>query len=163
VKAFQLCVTDGAALVEQGKVVTLGIVVTHSEIGYGYIKAASKHRASEVEAFVEKPNGELAQQYFGSGDYFWNSGMFMFKASCYLKELGKHRGDILSACQQAMFKVDHDLDFTRVDAAAFAACPAESIDYAVMEKADDVCVKPMDAGWNDVGSWTALKYIGGQR
>lgn len=160
VKAFQQCVTDGAALVEQGKIVTFGIVVTHPETGYGYIKASSKHDASAVEAFIEKPNAELAQQYFDSGDYFWNSGMFMFKASCYLEELGKHRSDILSACQQAMRKVDHDLDFTRVDAAAFTACPSESIDYAVMEKADDVWVVPMDAGWNDVGSWTALKDIG---
>jgi len=159
-EAFRQCVTEGEALVDQGKIVTFGIVATHPETGYGYLKAASKTGASAVEAFVEKPDAATAQHYFDSGDYFWNSGMFMFKASRYLSELGKHRADILEACQQAMADVGHDLDFTRVDAEAFAKCPSESIDYAVMEKAHDVWVVPMDAGWNDVGSWTALKDIG---
>jgi mannose-1-phosphate guanylyltransferase len=159
-EAFRQCVTEGETLVDQGKIVTFGIVATHPETGYGYLKAASKTGASAVEAFVEKPDAATAQHYFDSGDYFWNSGMFMFKASRYLSELGKHRADILEACQQAMADVGHDLDFTRVDAEAFAKCPSESIDYAVMEKAHDVWVVPMDAGWNDVGSWTALKDIG---
>ena len=158
--AFRQCVVEGNALVEKGKIVTFGIVATHPETGYGYLKAASKTGASAVEAFVEKPDAATAQRYFDSGDYFWNSGMFMFKASRYLTELGKHRPDILEACQKAMANVGHDLDFTRVDADAFAACPSESIDYAVMEKAHDVWVVPMDAGWNDVGSWSALKDIG---
>jgi mannose-1-phosphate guanylyltransferase/mannose-6-phosphate isomerase len=158
--AFRQCVVEGNALVEKGKIVTFGIVATHPETGYGYLKAASKTGASAVEAFVEKPDAATAQTYFDSGDYFWNSGMFMFKASRYLTELGKHRPDILEACQKAMANVGHDLDFTRVDADAFAACPSESIDYAVMEKAHDVWVVPMDAGWNDVGSWSALKDIG---
>ena len=158
--AFRQCVVEGNALVEKGKIVTFGIVATHPETGYGYLKAASKTGASAVEAFVEKPDAATAQRYFDSGDYFWNSGMFMFKASRYLTELGKHRPDILEACQKAMANIGHDLDFTRVDADAFAACPSESIDYAVMEKAHDVWVVPMDAGWNDVGSWSALKDIG---
>ena len=159
-EAFRQCVIEGNALVEKGKIVTFGIVATHPETGYGYLKAASKIGASAVEAFVEKPDAATAQRYFDSGDYFWNSGMFMFKASRYLAELGKHRPDILDACQKAMANVGHDLDFTRVDADAFAACPSESIDYAVMEKAHDVWVVPMDVGWNDVGSWSALKDIG---
>jgi mannose-1-phosphate guanylyltransferase len=114
--------------------VTFGIVAAHPEIDCGYIEAASKHGVSEVEAFFEKPNAELAQEYFDSGDYFWNCGMFMFKASCYFEELGKHHSDILSTCQQVMLKVDYDLDFTRPDTAAIAACPSESIDYAEMGK-----------------------------
>lgn len=158
--AFQQCVKQGNELVTEGKVVTFGIVPTHPETGYGYLKASNKYGASAVETFVEKPDEINAQAYFESGDYFWNSGMFMFKASRYLSELKKHRPDILEACQQAMTNVVHDLDFTRVDAAAFAKCPSESIDYAVMEKAQDVWVVPMDAGWSDVGSWNALKEIG---
>ncbi len=158
--AFRKAVTEGETLVAQDKIVTFGIVATHPETGYGYLKASDKNGAAAVERFVEKPNAELAQQYFDSGDYYWNSGMFMFKASRFLKELERHRPDILSACQAAMASPSNDLDFTRVDADAFKACPSESIDYAVMEKAENVWVVPMDAGWNDVGSWTALRDIG---
>ncbi len=158
--AFRKAVTEGEALVAQDKIVTFGIVATHPETGYGYLKASDKNGAAAVERFVEKPNAELAQQYFDSGDYYWNSGMFMFKASRFLKELERHRPDISSACQAAMASPSNDLDFTRVDADAFKACPSESIDYAVMEKAENVWVVPMDAGWNDVGSWTALRDIG---
>jgi mannose-1-phosphate guanylyltransferase len=158
--AFRKAVTEGEALVAQDKIVTFGIVATHPETGYGYLKASDKNGAAAVERFVEKPNAELAQQYFDSGDYYWNSGMFMFKASRFLNELERHRPDILSACQAAMASPSNDLDFTRVDADAFKACPSESIDYAVMEKAENVWVVPMDAGWNDVGSWTALRDIG---
>lgn len=159
-EAFRAVVRQGESLVENGKIVTFGIVATHPETGYGYLKASDKHEASAVEEFVEKPNAELAQTYFESGDYYWNSGMFMFKASRYLKELGIHRPDILKACQDAMQTTSADLDFTRVEKEAFNQCPSESIDYAVMEKANDVWVVPMDAGWNDVGSWTALRDIG---
>lgn len=160
VNAFQKCISEGASLVEDGKIVTFGIVATHPETGYGYIKSVGRNGTSAIEAFVEKPSAELAQQYYDSENYFWNSGMFMFKASRYLEELGRYRDDILNACQNAMKKVDKDLDFTRVDADAFAACPSESIDYAVMENAKDVWVVPMDAGWNDIGSWAALKDLG---
>jgi len=161
-QAFRNAVLESESLVAQNKIVTFGIVATHPETGYGYLKASDKNGAAAVERFVEKPNAELAQQYFESGDYYWNSGMFMFKASRYIKELQVHRPDILQACQAAMKETSSDLDFTRVDAEAFNACPSESIDYAVMEKAHDVWVVPMDAGWNDVGSWTALRDIGEQ-
>jgi len=159
-EAFRAAVRQGEALVEEGKIVTFGIVATHPETGYGYLKASDKYVACAVEKFVEKPNIDLAQTYFWSGDYYWNSGMFMFKASRYLTELGTHRPDILQACQHAMQTTSADLDFTRVDIEAFKQCPSESIDYAVMEKAHDVSVVPLDAGWSDVGSWTALRDIG---
>lgn len=159
-QAFRNAVIEGEALVDKGKIVTFGIVATHPETGYGYLKASDKQGASAVERFVEKPNAELAQEYFASGDYYWNSGMFMFKASRFIKELGCHRPDILKACQKAIQVTSSDLDFTRVDKDAFNQCPSESIDYAVMEKAHDVWVVPLDAGWNDVGSWTALRDIG---
>ncbi len=143
------------------KLVTFGIVPTHAETGYGYIKSATKPNDSEspaspVEEFVEKPDLETAEEYLLSGDYFWNSGMFMFKASQYLDELGKYRPDILTACQQAMSGQAHDLDFIRPEKTAFLSCPSESIDYAVMEKTSDAVVVPLDAGWSDVGSWSSL-------
>jgi mannose-1-phosphate guanylyltransferase len=109
-----------------------------------------------VAAFVEKPARAVAEQYLASGDYLWNSGMFLLRASRYLAELGQQRQDILTACQAAMAHPQNDLDFVRVDAPAFSACPAESIDYAVMEKTDAAVVMPMDAGWSDVGAFAAL-------
>lgn len=112
--------------------------------------------AFEVAQFVEKPGLETAQAYVASGDYYWNSGMFLFRAGRYLEELKKFRPDILAACEQAMRGVDPDLDFIRVDEEAFLACPEESIDYAVMERTADAVVMPMDAGWSDVGSWSSL-------
>lgn len=158
--AFRAAVSEGEALVNQDKIVTFGITATNSETGYGYIKGSEKKVASAIESFVEKPNIKLAQEYFASDDYYWNSGIFMFKASRYLKELGTHRPDILQACQKAMHVTTSDLDFTRIDSNAFKGCPSESIDYAIMEKASDVWVVPMNAGWSDVGSWAALHDIG---
>lgn len=102
--------------------------------------------------FVEKPNLETAQAYVTSGDYYWNSGMFLFRAGRYTEELKKYRPDILEACENAMSTVDPDLDFIRVDEQAFLACPEESVDYAVMERTADAVVMPMNAGWSDVGS-----------
>lgn len=112
--------------------------------------------AFEVAQFVEKPNLETAQAYVTSGDYYWNSGMFLFRAGRYLEELKKYRPDILEACENAMSTVDPDLDFIRVDEQAFLACPEESVDYAVMERTADAVVMPMNAGWSDVGSWSSL-------
>ncbi|MBO9497547.1 mannose-1-phosphate guanylyltransferase/mannose-6-phosphate isomerase, partial [Thalassotalea sp. G20_0] len=109
--------------------------------------------------FVEKPDLETAQGYLASGDYYWNSGMFLFKASRYLEELNKFRPDILEACEKAIAVQSTDLDFVRLDEVAFKACPDESIDYAVMEKTSDAVVVPLDAGWSDVGSWTSLADI----
>jgi mannose-1-phosphate guanylyltransferase len=166
--AFQDAVTRATVLAEQGKLVTFGIVPVEAHTGYGYIKQGASldnlgnagRQAYEVDCFVEKPNLEKAQQYLDSGQYLWNSGMFLFKASRYLEMLARYRPDILSACQQSVANLEPDLDFVRVDAVAFAQCPVESLDYAVMEplaaSGDDVVVMPLDAGWNDVGSWSSL-------
>jgi mannose-1-phosphate guanylyltransferase len=158
VTAFQHAVSAALPLALAGSLVTFGIVPTAPETGYGYIRrgAALDAAGCRVAAFVEKPALAQAQQYLASGDYLWNSGMFCFRASRYLEELGKYRPDILAACQAAMIQTQADLDFVRVDTALFTACPAESIDYAVMEKTDAAVVVPMDAGWSDVGAFAAL-------
>ncbi|TNG00657.1 MAG: mannose-1-phosphate guanylyltransferase/mannose-6-phosphate isomerase [Gammaproteobacteria bacterium] len=139
---------------EAGSLVTFGIVPTGPETGYGYIQKGDA--LNRVKSFVEKPDKATAESYVSSGDYYWNSGMFAFKASRYLQELEKYRPDILEACHVAMEKSITDLDFIRIDSEAFAACPSDSIDYAVMEKTDQAVVIPLDAGWNDVGSWSSL-------
>ncbi|MBJ6922909.1 sugar phosphate nucleotidyltransferase, partial [Vibrio cholerae] len=135
-----------------------GIVPTAPETGYGYIKQgeAVGETAYRVAQFVEKPNLATAEQYLASGEYYWNSGMFLFKASRYLKELKAHRPDILHACELAMQGARGDLDFVRIEETSFTECPEDSIDYAVMEKTQDALVVPMDAGWSDVGSFSAL-------
>jgi mannose-1-phosphate guanylyltransferase len=156
-KKFHQAVDVATTVAEQGKLVTFGIVPTHAETGYGYIKQGNAQGdVYEVARFVEKPNAETAQTYLDSGDYLWNSGMFLFKASRYIEELKKFRPDILSACQASMEKVEKDLDFTRPDSESFLQCADESIDYAVMEKTADAVVVPLDAGWSDVGSYSAL-------
>jgi mannose-1-phosphate guanylyltransferase len=156
--AFQAAVQTALPLAEAGALVTFGIVAHRAETGYGYIKrgAAVGEGAFKVAAFVEKPNASVAEGYVASGDYDWNSGMFLFRASQYLAELQTHRPDILAACQKAMLAPQADMDFVRVDAEAFKACADESIDYAVMEKTDAAVVVPMDAGWSDVGAFAAL-------
>ena len=160
--AFHQAVNVATVAAEQGKLVTFGIVPTHAETGYGYIQKGSKQEEQQgndiyqVAKFVEKPNAATAQDYLDSGDYLWNSGMFLFKASRYLAELEKFRPDILSACRASMAKVEKDLDFTRHDKESFLQCADESIDYAVMEKTADAVVVPLDAGWSDVGSYSAL-------
>ncbi|MBL4765349.1 MAG: mannose-1-phosphate guanylyltransferase/mannose-6-phosphate isomerase [Colwellia sp.] len=165
-KAFHQAVNVATVAAVQGKLVTFGIVPTHAETGYGYIQKGSKQEEQQgnqqgndiyqVAKFVEKPNAATAQDYLDSGDYLWNSGMFLFKASRYLAELEKFRPDILSACRASMAKVEKDLDFTRPDKESFLQCADESIDYAVMEKTADAVVVPLDAGWSDVGSYAAL-------
>lgn len=155
--AFHQAIEKAAPLAESGKLVTFGIVPTAPETGYGYINSGSAcGDAFEVAQFVEKPDLETAKNYLASGDYYWNSGMFMFSVGSYLKELNAHRADIFEACKASMADVSHDLDFLRVNKEAFLACPDDSIDYAVMEKTADAVVIPLDAGWNDVGSWSAL-------
>ena len=158
ISAFHEAVKAATLMAADGRLVTFGIVARKPEIGYGYIKRGEifNGTAYSVDGFVEKPDEATAQQYLDSGEYYWNSGMFMFKASRYLEELGKFRPDILEACKAAMDGAKIDLDFIRVDKDAFAACPEDSIDYAVMEKTSDAVVVPLDAGWNDVGSWSAL-------
>jgi mannose-1-phosphate guanylyltransferase len=162
-KAFQQAVSALLPTVKAGKVGTLGIVPTEPATGYGYIRAGVAADAGfVVEQFVEKPNLTTAQEYVAAGNYFWNSGMFMVRADRYLELLKQFRTDIYQACEQAMSNVVADLDFVRVDAEAFKTCPDESIDYAIMEPLSavagesQVVVAPLDAGWSDVGSWSAL-------
>ena len=155
--AFTKTVMDAIPLAEAGKLVTFGIVAHEPNTGYGYIKKGeSQGPGFSVDAFVEKPSIEGAKEYLESGDYLWNSGMFLFKASRYLEELKKHRPDIYEACHISMEGTSRDNDFLRVNKTAFDTCPSDSIDYAVMEKTDDAVVVPMDAGWSDLGSWSSL-------
>ena len=153
-------IARGAALAADGKLVTFGIVPNAPETGYGYIRAEQPgSEPSAVLEFVEKPDAERAADYLASGDYFWNSGMFMFRASRYLEELEAHAPEMVTACRAALEGAAKDLDFTRLDAEAFEACPSDSIDYAVMEKTSDAVVVPLAAGWSDVGSWAALHEV----
>ena len=156
--AFHQAIVQANALAEQGFLVTFGIVPTEPETGYGYIKRDTLQHGSAfgVAAFVEKPDAETARRYLDSGDFYWNSGMFAFKAGTFLSELEKFNPKMLASCRQALKSSICDLDFVRLDKALFSACPADSIDYAVMEKTDKAVVIPLDAGWNDVGSWSAL-------
>ncbi len=157
-QAFAESVEQAKVHAEAGKLVTFGIVPTAPEVGYGYIKRGEELSSAgySVAEFVEKPNQATAESYLSTGDYYWNSGMFLFKASRYLAELKIHRPDILAACEKAMTDTQSDLDFIRVDKVAFESCPDDSVDYAVMEKTADAVVVPMDCGWSDVGSWSAL-------
>ena len=158
-QAFTDAVKNAIPLAEDGKLVTFGIVPTQAHTGYGYIKrgnSVSDSSGYDVNAFVEKPDSQTAANYLESGEYYWNSGMFLFKASRYLTELQKYRPDIFTACKKALEHTTHDQDFVRLDAEAFAICPDESVDYAVMENTNDAVVVPLDAGWNDIGAWSAL-------
>lgn len=154
---FRQVVAQASEFAAADNLVTFGIVATGPETGYGYIKRGSeKSGAYSVQQFVEKPDLATAKGYVSSGEYYWNSGMFIFKASVYLAELKQHRPDIYAACEQAMAEVDPDLDFIRVNKEAFLACPDDSIDYAVMERTTKAVVVPLNAGWSDVGSWSSL-------
>jgi len=184
-QAFEQSLNSAIEAAKQDKLVTFGIVADKPETGYGYIKANRNPEQDEqenchseqanshpelvsgpqatyypVEKFVEKPNLDTAQQYVESGDYYWNSGMFVFKASVYLNALAKTNPDIIKYCQQALDNAQQDLDFIRVDKTSFEKSPDDSIDYAVMEKmaekAGNVVVVPMDANWSDLGSWSSL-------
>ena len=154
---FHKAVEQALPFAQDDQLVTFGITPTSPETGYGYIQCGESHGdAFSVQEFVEKPSLDVAKGYLASGNYFWNSGMFLFKASRYLEELKSHRPDILSACEKAMSATKPDMDFIRVSKEEFERCPDDSIDYAVMEKTDAAKMIPMDAGWSDVGSWSAL-------
>lgn len=157
-EAFRDSVRQAMPLAREGRLVTFGIVPTHPETGYGYIQKGNLlgEAGFKVGRFVEKPQRETAHEYLASGEFFWNSGMFLFRASRYLEELEKFRPDILEVCRHALATSQQDLHFTRIDASVFMDCPDESVDYAVMEKTDSAAVVPLDAGWSDVGSWSAL-------
>ncbi len=154
--AFHAVVRAALPAAREGRLVTFGIVPTAPETGYGYIQAAAGEGVRAVAQFVEKPDRATAEDYLASGAYFWNSGMFLFRASRYLQELERLQPAMLSACRQALDEARRDTDFVRLQAEHFAACPSDSIDYAVMEKTDAAAVIALDAGWNDVGSWAAL-------
>jgi mannose-1-phosphate guanylyltransferase/mannose-6-phosphate isomerase len=166
--AFREAVQAGAAAARKGALVTFGITPTRAETGYGYIRfdqAVGKSTAKgaacvPVAEFVEKPDLATAEGYLARGGYVWNSGMFLFRADRYLAELERLHPAIVAACRLALAGAESDLDFLRLGEQAFASCPSESIDYAVMEKTADAMVVPVAMGWNDVGSWSALWDIG---
>tara|TARA_B110000114_G_C15088519_1_gene397346 strand:- start:1613 stop:3007 length:1395 start_codon:yes stop_codon:yes gene_type:complete len=154
---FTKAVSDAIPLAESGKLVTFGVVPKEPHTGYGYIKRGRKKGVGfVVDKFVEKPSFDLAKEYLTSGEYYWNSGMFLFKASRYLAELKKFRPDIFDICKASVESLASDLDFLRIHKEKFSECPSESIDYAVMEKTADAVVVPMDARWSDIGSWSSL-------
>jgi mannose-1-phosphate guanylyltransferase/mannose-6-phosphate isomerase len=158
IAAFARAVAAAMPAAIDGRFVTFGVIPTHPETGYGYIrKGAEAGAVLRVAAFVEKPDAAKAAQFVASGDYLWNSGMFLLPARGYLDELRRLDPAMLAACEQAYASAVRDLDFTRLDRAAFEACRSDSIDYAVMEKTDRAAVLPLAAGWSDVGSWASLK------
>jgi mannose-1-phosphate guanylyltransferase len=156
--AFYQAIEKASVAASMGHLVTFGILPTQPETGYGYIKRGDDHKdgSFKVEQFVEKPNLDKAKSYLASGDYFWNSGMFLFKVSTFLDEIKLHSPDILNSCEKAFSNLQKDLDFCRIDKEAFTNCPSDSIDYAVMEKTQHAAVVPLDAEWNDVGAWPAV-------
>ena len=158
IEAFHKAVSKAKQSAEKGKLVTFGIVPTQPETGYGYIKAES--HGGKVEQFVEKPDFETAKEYIASGRYYWNSGMFLFSARRYIEELQAFQPEIYKACKAATEHSQVDMDFVRLNKEQFTACPDDSIDYAIMEKTADAVMVPLDAGWSDVGSWSALWELG---
>ena len=155
-QAFRAAVLAAVPEADAGALVTFGIVPHAPEAGFGYIQAEPGDGVRKVSRFVEKPDVETAQAYLDAGGYFWNSGMFLLRASRYLEELQRFRPAIVDAVRRAFDGAVRDGDFIRLDAQAFAASPSDSIDYAVMEATDAAMVLPVDIGWNDVGSWSAL-------
>lgn len=164
VTAFHQSIQIAASTASNGRLATFGIVAKSPETGYGYIRRgdglAGIDGAYSVAAFVEKPDRATAESYVSNGDYYWNSGMFLFRASDYLAELEAYRPEILVACRNALARAKVDLDFVRLDREAFTSCPADSIDYAVMERTGKAAVVPADIGWNDIGAWSALWEVG---
>jgi mannose-1-phosphate guanylyltransferase/mannose-6-phosphate isomerase len=165
---FQKAIDDGIPAALDGAIVTFGIVPTQAETGYGYIRCGADRAdgSKAIAAFVEKPDAATAQRYLDSGEYLWNSGLFMVKASVWLKAMAQLQPAMSQACLAAWAGGSRDADFVRVDKALFQACPSDSIDYAVMEKLSAAeglgiagCVVPMSAGWSDVGAWDALWQI----
>ncbi|SDK97034.1 mannose-6-phosphate isomerase, type 2 [Franzmannia pantelleriensis] len=157
-QAFQASVGAAASLAASGELVTFGVVPERAETGFGYIQRGARLGPAgyRLARFVEKPDRATAEGYLASGDYLWNSGMFVFRASRYLDELAARQPAMLAACRAAVEGAREDLDFLRLNAAAFCQSPADSIDYAVMEHADRAAVVPLEAGWSDIGGFQAL-------
>jgi mannose-1-phosphate guanylyltransferase / mannose-6-phosphate isomerase len=164
--AFRTAVAQAAAAAAQGRLVTFGIAATRPETGYGYVRRgkplAGLEGAFEVAAFVEKPERASAESYVASGEYSWNSGLFLFPVRLLLSELERLQPAMLAACRDALEKAQRDLDFLRLDREAFAKVPSDSIDYAVMEHTPHAAVVPVEMGWSDVGTWDALWLVGAQ-
>jgi mannose-1-phosphate guanylyltransferase/mannose-6-phosphate isomerase len=160
--AFRATVKRAMAPAHAGKLMTFGVVPSSPETGYGYVRCgeALADGIFTLAEFVEKPDQATAARYVADGAYCWNSGLFLFRADRYLEALSQHQPEMLAACEQAMARADHDLDFIRPDAEAFLASPADSIDYAVMEHTEAGGVATLDCGWSDVGAWSALWEIG---
>ena len=158
IEAFQSAVTEALTVVDEGRLITFGLIPSRPETGYGYIRCGDglSGSISELAEFVEKPDVATAEAYLESGDYVWNSGMFMFRADAYCEALAAHHPEILKVCREAMAAASTDMDFVRPDPELFADCPSDSIDYAVMEKTDRGAVVSLDCGWSDIGAWSAL-------
>ncbi|WDE96092.1 mannose-1-phosphate guanylyltransferase/mannose-6-phosphate isomerase [Lentisphaera profundi] len=156
--AFRNTVELSRLQAENGSIVTYGIVPDYPATGYGYIQKGEENAPQifKVDEFVEKPNADRASEYLASGEFLWNSGMFLIRTDIYLEELNKFRPDIFQACKASITQAQRDPDFIRPHKASFEKCPKDSIDYAVMEKSALVCVTPLDAQWSDVGSWSEL-------
>jgi len=163
-EAFRDAVRKALPAAMRGALVTFGVVPTSPETGYGYIRAgaalADAEGCRKVDRFVEKPDLATAETYVASGEYYWNAGMFLFRADAFLAELRRLEPAMFAACEAALAKGRKDLDFLRLDEAAFGACPAQSIDYAVMEHTGDAAVVPVEMGWSDIGSWRSLWDLG---
>ena len=155
-KAFQNAVAIAAEEAQKGSMVTFGITPTFAATGYGYIESEGSENVRKIRRFVEKPDADTAQKYLDSGNFLWNSGMFVFKASSFLDELKIHHGEIFDATSESMEKAVRETDFIRLDKVSFEKNTNISIDYAVMEKTSNGRVVPLDAGWSDVGSWSSL-------
>ena len=173
--AYHSAVKTAAALADDGALVTFGIVPTAAETGFGYIRKGApvtddSTQSYSLDAFVEKPDAQTAETYVESGEYLWNSGMFVMRASVWVEQLTHFQPEMVNACRQALDAAAEDLDFCRLDIEAFKACPSDSIDYAVMEKLGGaakgndqqplVAVVPLDAGWSDLGAWSAIWEVG---
>jgi mannose-1-phosphate guanylyltransferase/mannose-6-phosphate isomerase len=156
---FVEAVIEGVKHARQGSLVTFGIVPDKPETGYGYIRRNGELEGGAcwtVARFVEKPDQQTAERYVREGDYYWNSGIFLMRTDRWLEELGAYRPDILESCRAALEQGTRDSDFLRVNREGFVQCPADSIDYAVMEKTGHAVVVPLSAGWSDVGAWSSL-------
>jgi len=162
IEAFHQAINVASKQAQEGRLATFGIVPTDANTGYGYIKSSKDNvdGIRKVEEFVEKPDLETAQSYLEQGNYLWNSGMFMFKADTLINELTTHSPSIVTSVSNAINNAERDLDFIRLDKQDFESSPSDSIDYALMEKSNNVVVVPLDAKWNDIGAWPALYDIG---
>ncbi len=161
--AFHEAVRQAEKLAAKNLLVTFGVAPTTPETGYGYIrKGDAVEEGFRVASFVEKPDRKTAESYLEQGNYYWNSGMFLFRAGTFLEELAKHAPDMLEACRKTVEQRYEDLDFIRLDEQLFKASPANSVDYAVMEKTDRGAMVPLQTSWSDLGSWSSL-YDAGEK